>query len=51
MSKEYKVTVNILDEPPPDWRWHEFNQTCRKALLRIAERMKKDEETKDKTSK
>ena len=49
MSKEYKVTVNILDEPPPEWRWDILNETCVKALLKIAERMKEDE-TKDKTS-
>ena len=49
MSKQYKVTVNYLDEPPPDWRWDALSRTCVKALLRIAERMKEDE-TKDKAS-
>ena len=47
--KEYKVTVNYLDEAPPEWRWDIFNATCVNALLRIAERMKEDEETKAKT--
>jgi len=51
MSKQYKVTVNYLDEPPPEWRWDAFNDMCVKALLRIAKGgEKKNEDTEDETS-